>query len=65
MGISSNIKYTFLARCFNFVVMLTSSIIVARYLGPTGKGLYTLYFIISNMIMNFMELGLGDATIYV
>ena len=33
--------------------------------GPAGKGLYTLFFIITNTIMNSTELGLGDATVYV
>ena len=55
---------TMAAQVFNLVVGTLVSIIVARILGPAGRGVYALVLLLYLLIVAFINLGIGPATIY-
>ncbi len=54
----------FASKVVVFFISLAISIIIARCLGPTGKGIYALIFLIPAIIYTFGEFGLGFANTY-
>jgi len=46
------------------VLGIGTSVILARFLGPEGKGLYSLAVLLPTLIVTFMSLGIGPATVY-
>lgn len=63
-SISKNSAITFSSQIFIFVLGLITSIILARVLGPTGKGIYVLIVLIPAVILKLGSLGIGAANIY-
>lgn len=55
---------TFVSRILNLILGLASSIIIARSLGPEGKGIYTLALLLPSLIVTFTNLGIAPATVY-
>ena len=55
---------TMAAQVFNLVLGTLVSIIVARMLGPAGRGIYALVLLLYLLIVSFINLGIGPATIY-
>ncbi len=55
---------TFGARVITLVVSIGTSIIIARVLGPEGKGIYALAAMLPALIVTFTNLGIGPATTY-
>lgn len=47
-----------------FLIALPISIILARVLGPEGKGIYTLASLLPTLIVTFGNLGIGPATVF-
>lgn len=63
----SYFKYTastFSIYAAGILFRLFTSIIINRLLGPENKGVLVLALLIPNLMINFMELGIGSATIY-
>ncbi|MEM2001615.1 MAG: oligosaccharide flippase family protein, partial [Candidatus Methanomethylicaceae archaeon] len=57
---------TFLTATLNLVLGISVSVIIARVLGPEGKGIYTVATLFSYLIVTFGSLGLpSSATFYV
>lgn len=56
--------FTFIIRIFNLGLALGSSIIIARALGPEGKGIYSLAVLLPSLVIIFTNPGLGPATVY-
>lgn len=56
--------YTLLSRILQLGLALVASIIVARLLGPTNKGIFTLAILLPTVIVTFSSLGIGSSTIY-
>jgi len=48
----------------SLVAGIATSIILARVLGPEGKGIYALATLLPSMIVTFGNLGIGPATVY-
>lgn len=55
---------TFATRILNFIIGIGTSIILARVLGPEGKGIYSLAVLLPSFIVTFGNLGIGSATAY-
>ena len=47
-----------------FVLSLVSSIIIARSLGPQGKGVYSLAILIPTLIASIVSMGINSANVY-
>lgn len=61
---TKNTTITFLTRILNLIIGLVTSIIIARILGPKGKGIYSLVILLPTLIVSFTNIGIGPATIY-
>jgi O-antigen/teichoic acid export membrane protein len=55
---------TLVSRVFCVFTGLATSIIIARILGPEGKGVYSLSILLPLLLINFLNLGIGSATVY-
>lgn len=55
---------TVAANVLNLVLGLGGSIILARVLGPEGRGIYALATLLASLIVTFGNLGIGPATVY-
>jgi len=61
---TKNTFITFLANVLQLFFALISSIIIARTLGPEGKGIYAMAIFLPSMIINFGNFGIGQASIF-
>ncbi len=61
---SKGIVITFFARIVSLILGVFSSVIIARRLGPEGKGIYMLAILLPSLIVAFANLGIGPATVY-
>jgi len=57
-----NVSITFAARIVIIIAGLVTSVIMARTLGPAGKGLFSLAILTSGMVFIAMNLGVGTAS---
>jgi O-antigen/teichoic acid export membrane protein len=55
---------TLVARIAGLLLALTTSVIIARTLGPEGNGIYTLATLFPLLLVTFTNLGVGPATVY-
>ncbi len=55
---------TITSNLINLLVGMVSSIILARCLGPEGRGIYALAMLLPSLIINLGNLGIGPATVY-
>jgi len=55
---------TYITRVLFFLTSTISAIIIARVLGPTNKGIFTLALLLPNLIFSIGHLGLGSAYTY-
>lgn len=56
--------FTLFIRILNLVLALGSSIIVARILGPEGKGIYAMAVLLPALLITFTNPGIGPAAVY-
>lgn len=63
-SVSKNSAITFLSRILIFALGIITSIILARVLGPTGKGIYTLIILIPTVMLKLGCLGIEAANVY-
>ena len=59
-----NTTITFATSVLNLILGIGTSIIIARILGPEGKGIYSLTVLLPLLIVTFINFGVGPATIY-
>ncbi|MFX0199580.1 MAG: lipopolysaccharide biosynthesis protein [Candidatus Hodarchaeota archaeon] len=64
MSNKGQISKTFFVKIFVALLTFIAGIIIARTLGPTGKGEYTIVMFISGMAVTFGSFNLGDSAIY-
>ena len=64
MSLSRAIFGNFGATLLSYVPTLLTGILTARLLGPEGKGVYVLAFLVSYLVVNVFTLGVGSANIY-
>ncbi|MBA7540371.1 lipid II flippase MurJ [subsurface metagenome] len=63
-SISKNSAITFSSQILIFALGLITSIILARTLGPSGKGIYTLIILIPAVMLRLGSLGIEAANVY-
>ena len=59
-----NTTVTFATGILNLLIGVGTSVILARVLGPEGKGIYALATLLPSLIVTFGNLGIGPATVY-
>ena len=64
MSFLRNASITFATRIILFIVGLTSSVLVARLLGPEGKGIVSLVILTGSILFTVVNLGVGTGTGY-
>jgi O-antigen/teichoic acid export membrane protein len=55
---------TFISGVLNLLLGIGASVILARILGPKGRGIYALSTLLPSLIVTFGNLGIGPATVY-
>ena len=55
---------TFVTGVTNLALGIGTSVILARVLGPEGRGIYALAMLLPSLIVTFGNLGIGPATVY-
>ncbi len=55
---------TFTTGVLNLLLGVGTSVILARVLGPEGRGIYALAALLPSLIVTFGNLGIGPATVY-
>ncbi len=63
-SISKNSAITFSSQILIFILGFAISIILARTLGPKGKGIYALIILIPTLMLKLGSLGIGNANVY-
>lgn len=63
-SISKNSAITFSSQILIFALGLITSIILARTLGPTGRGIYALIILIPTVMLRLGSLGIEAANVY-
>jgi len=63
-SISKNSAITFSSQIVIFAVGIVTSIILARILGPTGKGVFALIILIPTVMLKLGSLGIEAANVY-
>jgi len=63
-SVLNNISFTFGARIITLFLSLLIGIIVARTLGPSGKGLLAVITMIGTVVLQVGNLGIGSFNIY-
>ena len=63
-SITKNSSITFLSQILIFALGFITSIILARILGPTGKGIYALIILIPALMLKLGSLGIEAANVY-
>lgn len=61
---TKNTAITFTTGVLNLVLGIATSVILARVLGPEGRGIYALAILLPSLIVTFGNLGIGPATAY-
>jgi O-antigen/teichoic acid export membrane protein len=56
--------FTAITGILTFVIGLSTSIILARLLGPEGRGVYAMATLLPSLIVTFVHLGIGPATVF-
>lgn len=61
---SLNVTMTFVVKAISLVIGVATGIIVARVLGPAGKGSYALIASFPGIVFCFVHLGIAEANVY-
>lgn len=59
-----NSLLNFTSNILLIIIGLFSTVLIARLLGPEGQGVYTLIILLPTMLVTFLNLGIGPATVY-
>ena len=59
-----NVGSTFLVQILTLVIALANAAIIARWLGPEGKGVLSLALLVPGVLALFFGLGIGAANVY-
>lgn len=61
---TKNFLGTIIARIVQLALAMITSIMLARILGPEGKGFYSVAMLLPSFIITFFNLGMSSATVY-
>ena len=63
-SIIADASSVFSRNTFALVIALVTSILLARYLGPEGRGLYAVVLVYPSLLVGLAELGIRSTTVY-
>jgi len=61
---SKNIFITSVTQILQLIAGIGASIVIARCLGPEGKGIYSLAILFFALLINFTDFGIGPASVF-
>jgi O-antigen/teichoic acid export membrane protein len=61
---TKNTLITFITRVLMLIFGIGASIIIARILGPGGKGIYSLAILLPTLLIAFTNFGIGPASVF-
>src|SRR6266700_1983823 len=61
---ASRVAGVFATKVFIFALSLVTTFLLARLLGPSGRGAYTLLLLIPTTLLTFGQLGIPSALVY-
>ena len=61
---TKNTLYTLVTRILQLLLGIVTSIIIARVIGPKGKGIHTLAILLPMLLITFANFGIGPASVY-
>jgi len=61
---TKNTLITVITRVLQLILGIGTSIIIARILGPEGKGIYSLAILLPSLLVTFANLGIGSASVF-
>lgn len=61
---AKNIAFTFVSRVLTAIFLFLTMIIISRYFGTDGKGTFTLFFFLPDLIFNIGHLGISKANAF-
>ncbi len=64
MSFVRNVSITFVTKIVILIVALVTSIVIARTIGPEGKGLFALIILVSSLVFYTMHLSIGSGSGY-
>ncbi|RKY38920.1 MAG: hypothetical protein DRP72_00900 [Candidatus Omnitrophota bacterium] len=64
LSFSKDVSINFIVRFLTFVIVSITSIIIARVLGPKGKGIYSLVITVSTIVATLISMGINFSNIY-
>ncbi len=64
MSLAKKSISTFIARVITFLVSIAGSIVIARILGPQGKGMWAALIFVPSMTFTLLNLGISSANAY-
>lgn len=64
MSLAKKSLSTFIARVITFLVSVTASIVIARILGPEGKGMWAALIFVPSITFTLLNLGISSANVY-
>jgi len=59
-----NTLITIITKIIQFIAGMGTSIIIARCLGPEGKGIYALAILFQALLVSFTDFGIGPASVF-
>ena len=64
MGFLEDVRHTFITAVGVTILGILSSVLISRWLGPEGRGIYTAVFLLPSLFSSMGLLGIGSANIY-
>ncbi|MDD5638553.1 MAG: flippase [Candidatus Pacebacteria bacterium] len=61
---TKNTLITVITRVLQLILGIGTSVIIARVLGPEGKGVYSLALLLPTLLITFTNLGIGPASVF-
>jgi len=61
---TTDTSITFVTRILQLALGIGSTIIIARVLGPQGRGIYSLAILLPSLIISFGNFGIGQASVF-
>ena len=64
MSFIKNVSFSVICQISCALIQLLTGIITARYLGPEGRGLYSLFFANAALLASFSSFGITQSIVY-
>jgi O-antigen/teichoic acid export membrane protein len=64
MRLAKSASISLIAKLIGFIIAIPTSIIVARYLGPSGKGVFAVLMTVTGIVLQLGNLGFHSSSVY-